>query len=209
MYVDEKTRKSNAKITGAYMGVCIGIILAYIFGYAGRLITLGEYYNPINALFGVFGYLQEMKFGYIPVGIDTYKGIGLGLLAGIIIAFFWVNDAIINHTTDMETSSGSGGFMPAKSFKEYSEKYIKKDPEPILDTENYEVKNTIEEEMKRYSANMIMTNSFCRPINSRMLIGNNNVLVVGGAGTGKSRFMIKPNLLQMNASYIITTHQAK
>ena len=33
---------------------------------------------------------------------------------------------------------------------------------------------------------------------------NNNVLIVGGAGTGKSRFVIKPNLLQENASFILT-----
>lgn len=33
---------------------------------------------------------------------------------------------------------------------------------------------------------------------------NNNVLVVGGAGSGKSRFFIKPNILQMNCSFIVT-----
>lgn len=33
---------------------------------------------------------------------------------------------------------------------------------------------------------------------------NNNVLVVGGAGTGKSRFFVKPNILQMNTSYVVT-----
>ena len=33
---------------------------------------------------------------------------------------------------------------------------------------------------------------------------NNNVFIVGGAGTGKSRFFIKPNVLQMNCSYVVT-----
>lgn len=33
---------------------------------------------------------------------------------------------------------------------------------------------------------------------------NNNVFVVGGSGAGKSRFLVKPNLLQQHASYIIT-----
>lgn len=33
---------------------------------------------------------------------------------------------------------------------------------------------------------------------------NNNVLIVGGAGTGKSRFVMKPNLLQENCSFVIT-----
>jgi type IV secretion system protein VirD4 len=33
---------------------------------------------------------------------------------------------------------------------------------------------------------------------------NNNVCVVGGSGTGKSRFVIKPQLLQMYGSYVVT-----
>lgn len=33
---------------------------------------------------------------------------------------------------------------------------------------------------------------------------NLNVLLVGGTGSGKTRFFVKPNLLQMNSSYIVT-----
>ena len=33
---------------------------------------------------------------------------------------------------------------------------------------------------------------------------NKNVLVIGGSGSGKTRFFIKPNLLQMHSSYVIT-----
>nr|WP_255300297.1 type IV secretory system conjugative DNA transfer family protein [Bacillus pseudomycoides] len=33
---------------------------------------------------------------------------------------------------------------------------------------------------------------------------NKNVKVVGGSGSGKTRFVIKPNMLQMNASYVCT-----
>ena len=33
---------------------------------------------------------------------------------------------------------------------------------------------------------------------------NKNVLVIGGSGSGKTLFHIKPNLMQMNASYIVT-----
>lgn len=33
---------------------------------------------------------------------------------------------------------------------------------------------------------------------------NKNVLVIGGSGKGKSRFIVKPNLCQLNTSYIIT-----
>ena len=33
---------------------------------------------------------------------------------------------------------------------------------------------------------------------------NDNVLVVGGPGTGKTRYYVKPNLLQANASFFVT-----
>ena len=33
---------------------------------------------------------------------------------------------------------------------------------------------------------------------------NKNVLVIGGSGSGKTRFFIKPNLLQMHSSYVVT-----
>ena len=33
---------------------------------------------------------------------------------------------------------------------------------------------------------------------------NNNVLVIGGPGTGKTRYFVKPNLMQLNANYFIT-----
>ena len=33
---------------------------------------------------------------------------------------------------------------------------------------------------------------------------NKNVLVIGGSGSGKTRFFVKPNLMQMHSSYCIT-----
>ena len=33
---------------------------------------------------------------------------------------------------------------------------------------------------------------------------NKNVMVIGGSGSGKTRFFIKPNLMQMHSSYIVT-----
>jgi len=33
---------------------------------------------------------------------------------------------------------------------------------------------------------------------------NKNVLVIGGSGSGKTRFCLKPNLMQMHSSYVVT-----
>lgn len=42
-----------------------------------------------------------------------------------------------------------------------------------------------------------------RPKNPK-LARNKNVLVIGGSGSGKTRFFIKPNLMQMHSSYVVT-----
>lgn len=47
---------------------------------------------------------------------------------------------------------------------------------------------------------LMMSSRPKNPENSR----NKNVLVIGGSGSGKTRFFVKPNLMQMHSSYIIT-----
>ena len=36
------------------------------------------------------------------------------------------------------------------------------------------------------------------------LARNKNILVVGGSGSGKTRFFVKPSLMQMYSSYVVT-----
>lgn len=47
---------------------------------------------------------------------------------------------------------------------------------------------------------LMMSNRPKEPKNAR----NKNVLIIGGSGSGKTRFWLKPNLLQMHSSYVIT-----
>ena len=50
------------------------------------------------------------------------------------------------------------------------------------------------------SERLMMGNRPKNPANAR----NKNVLVIGGSGSGKTRFWLKPNLLQMHSSYVVT-----
>ena len=52
--------------------------------------------------------------------------------------------------------------------------------------------------------NMILSQEVVLSMDTRKTLRNNNILVIGGSGTGKSRFMIKPNMLQANSSFVIT-----
>ena len=47
---------------------------------------------------------------------------------------------------------------------------------------------------------LMMSNRPKNPAHAR----NKNVLVIGGSGSGKTRFFVKPNLLQCHSSYVVT-----
>lgn len=59
-----------------------------------------------------------------------------------------------------------------------------------------------------YENNIILTQTESLTMNSRpkdpRTARNKNVLVVGGSGSGKTRFFIKPNIMQLHSSYCIT-----
>ena len=59
-----------------------------------------------------------------------------------------------------------------------------------------------------FQNNVILTKTESLTMNSRpkdpKTARNKNVLVIGGSGSGKTRFWLKPNLMQMHSSYVIT-----
>ena len=52
--------------------------------------------------------------------------------------------------------------------------------------------------------NMILTDDVFITMDTRQTFLNNNILVIGGSGSGKTRYLVKPNLLQCGSSYVIT-----
>ena len=59
-----------------------------------------------------------------------------------------------------------------------------------------------------FSQNVLLTQTERLTMNNRpkdpKTARNKNVLVVGGSGSGKTRFFIKPNLMQCHSSYVVT-----
>ena len=70
----------------------------------------------------------------------------------------------------------------------------KKDIEPYMD--------------EKFQNNILLTQTERLTMNGRpanpKYARNKNVLVIGGSGSGKTRFYIKPNLMQMHSSYCVT-----
>ena len=77
--------------------------------------------------------------------------------------------------------------------KGYNKQYSYPKDEPYAD-----------EKPSKDNKNMIFGDNLFMSMDTRQTMRNNNVLVVGGSGTGKSRFFVKPNLLQANCSYVCT-----
>lgn len=59
-----------------------------------------------------------------------------------------------------------------------------------------------------FQNNMVLTKTESLTMNSRPKnpkhARNKNVLIVGGSGSGKTRFWLKPNLMQCHSSYVVT-----
>ena len=59
-----------------------------------------------------------------------------------------------------------------------------------------------------FQQNVILTQTELLTMESRpknpKYARNKNVLIIGGSGSGKTRFWLKPNLLQMHSSYVVT-----
>ncbi len=60
--------------------------------------------------------------------------------------------------------------------------------------------------------NIILTKTESLSLSARMknpkIGGNKNILVIGGSGSGKTRFFAKPNLMQLHSSYVVTDPKA-
>ena len=60
----------------------------------------------------------------------------------------------------------------------------------------------------KFENNVLITDTERLTMNSRpknpKYARNKNVLVIGGSGSGKTRFYVKPNLMQMHSSYVVT-----
>ena len=171
------TTKKLTKLLALYLPYILLGLVATNFGEAWRLAEGKELGDKIMAMMGTF----PMAFANpLPSLHPLDLLVGLCCGAGLRLAVYLRGKNAKKYRHGMEYGSARWG--------------TPKDIEPFMAPKFSD--NIILTKTER----LMMSNRPPDPKNAR----NKNVLVVGGSGSGKTRFWLKPNLLQCHSSYVVT-----
>ena len=171
------TTKKLTKLIALYLPYILLGLVATNLGEAWRLAEGKELGDKIMAMMGTFpvAFVNPLPSLH---PLDLLIGFSCG--AGLRLAVYLRSKNAKKYRHGMEYGSARWGNA--------------KDIEPFMAPKFSD--NIILTKTER----LMMSNRPPDPKNAR----NKNVLVVGGSGSGKTRFWLKPNLLQCHSSYVVT-----
>ena len=171
------TTKKLTKLLALYLPYLLLGLVATNFGEAWRLAEGKELGDKIMAMMGTIPVAFANPLPSLHP-FDLFIGLCCG--AGMRLAVYLKGKNAKKYRHGMEYGSARWGTA--------------KDIEPFMAPKFED--NIILTKTER----LMMSNRPPDPKNAR----NKNVLVVGGSGSGKTRFWLKPNLLQCHSSYVVT-----
>ena len=171
------TTKKLTKLLALYLPYILLGLVATNFGEAWRLAEGKELGDKIMAMMGTIPLAFANPLPSLHP-LDLLVGLCCG--AGLRLAVYLRGKNAKKYRHGMEYGSARWG--------------TPKDIEPFMAPKFAD--NIILTKTER----LMMSNRPPDPKNAR----NKNVLVVGGSGSGKTRFWLKPNLLQCHSSYVVT-----
>ena len=171
------TTKKLTKLIALYLPYILLGLVATNLGEAWRLAEGKELGDKIMAMMGTFPVTFVNPLPSLHP-LDLLIGFSCG--AGLRLAVYLRSKNAKKYRYGMEYGSARWGTA--------------KDIEPFMAPKFSD--NIILTKTER----LMMSNRPPDPKNAR----NKNVLVVGGSGSGKTRFWLKPNLLQCHSSYVVT-----
>jgi type IV secretion system protein VirD4 len=171
------TTKKLTKLLALYLPYILLGLVATNLGEVWRLAEGKELGDKIMAMMGTFPVAFANPLPSLHL-LDLLIGFSCG--AGLRLAVYLRSKNAKKYRHGMEYGSARWGNA--------------KDIEPFMSPKFAD--NIILTKTER----LMMSNCPPDPKNAR----NKNVLVVGGSGSGKTRFWLKPNLLQCHSSYVVT-----
>ena len=164
------------------------ITIAFYFIVLHGAVLMNEMHQN-NYFMAIYYSLLDISKGNIyifPLSILSFRYMVITTVITTLIGLLWYGDFWFKK--DMMEGKEKG----TADWNTNLDKYNKTFSDPYGSTK-YDGKN-----------NMILSDNIRLNMDTRKTRRNNNIMVVGGSGTGKSRFFCKPNILQANCSYVIT-----
>lgn len=190
----DETRKRDTIISSIIIGLALSLILGMFFSimdkYDAGFVEIMEILarDPIIFHHFSFGFFKGALFGIlIAVGIFFYNWSILLPKLGVEKRGEEIDTS--RFATPEEVAKLSDWSNNIDNYNKFEDVF-----KTVLPGEDYDTDYM----------NLILSKNARRPIVASACVGNNNVLVVGGAGSGKSQGYVIPNILQMNSSYIVT-----
>ena len=171
------TTKKLTKLLALYLPYILLGLVATNFGEAWRLAECKELGDKIMSMMGTIPVAFANPLPSLHP-LDLLVGLCSG--AGLRLAVYLRGKNAKKYRHGMEYGSARWGTA--------------KDIEPFM------VPKFSDNIILTKTERLMMSNRPPDPKNAR----NKNVLVVGGSGSGKTRFWLKPNLLQCHSSYVVT-----
>ena len=162
--------------------ILLGCIVWYLFDKGAWLFhQMNPEVGTSERLIGVFSYYSRAFKNPLPSFAIADMKVGL-IGVGIAVAMYLMKNS---DTKKYRKGEEYGSARWGRS----------RDIEPYIDHEDED-------------NNILLTATESLKLNGRMskpeYERNKNVLIVGGSGSGKTRFFVKPQLMQMHSSYVIT-----
>ena len=195
-------KKTQARHT-IYAGAATGIGIIYLSLHLGKC-----WDGTPESIDAVMIHALTRPWDVFPINMQY---LGIGVLAALISMLLIYQHYLNNRNLRPDEESGSASWN--EDLKAYYKKYadVTKGTNKINEDTGGNHTWTYKEDDEGHkiykhqgTKNMILSQDVVLSMDTRKTRRNNNILVIGGSGTGKSRYVMKPNMLQANTSFVIT-----
>lgn len=186
----------------------IVLVVCVMLGAAMDLSTTEAGKVDMNQLSAGFSYIAshpKIVFKLLrKSGSNAIKMLFMGAMCiGLFALYKYSEDAKRLHRRG--TEHGSAKWGDEKEMRSLAEKEKEPEFKPILTSAGkrvFDAKGNFVGAM--IDNNILLTKEVRLSLDAKQHLLNLNVLIIGGSGSGKTRFFAKPNIMQLNTSYVVT-----
>lgn len=179
------TPKKDNRILYIGLGIVAYVMFLIVSLHIGTVMHENPEAGVLGACITALNRIESHPFD-VTITSDTLTACGIGTVIFVIAVLMIAIESEKNARSMPGKESGSAKWND--NLAKYNKKFNAPYGKPTNDS----------------SKNMLLSQNVSLGMESFKTKRNVNCVVLGGSGSGKSRFFIKPNILQANSSYVIT-----